>query len=543
MTKELFPLLPEDPPIRGPIRASRMGRRRAVVLGAVQLAIVLHITHWLTSGRTLSPVEPSESMRTLEFGEVNAGFVFFALALLSTLIFGRFFCGWGCHIVALQDLCAWLLRRAGIKPRPLRSRLLLWVPSALAFSMFVWPVLKRFVLPPLGMPLTPFPGFSDHLMTENFWATFPGIALSIPFLFICGFVVVYLLGSKGFCTYGCPYGGLFVPADRWARGRIRVSDACNGCGHCTATCTSNVRVHEEVRTFKMVVDPGCMKCMDCVSVCPKDALSFGFAGPSREAAIRAAEKKSPAKGAQPAGRLPWLARADDLGLLALFGGAFFGFRRLYDVIPMLMAVGMALSVVGLVWATLQMVRQPDAALQTLPLRRAGRVQMGGYAVAGFTLLALLFLAQSIAVQVMRASADRLDRGVLVSREFVFEGGVSNDAAITPRAERALTAYRRADSFAFGGWGLAETPQNAVRRAWLSLVVGRPDEALTQLDRAIRKAPTNASLHRGRAAAHLQKGELDPAIAALVVATNLDPSDTEVAAQLRALRQKAEDARR
>ena len=26
----------------------------------------------------------------------------------------------------------------------------------------------------------------------------------------------------------------------------------------------------------MVVDPGCMKCMDCVSVCPNDALYFGF---------------------------------------------------------------------------------------------------------------------------------------------------------------------------------------------------------------------------------------------------------------------------
>ena len=30
----------------------------------------------------------------------------------------------------------------------------------------------------------------------------------------------------------------------------------------------------------MVVDPGCMKCMDCVSVCPNDALYFGFGKPT-----------------------------------------------------------------------------------------------------------------------------------------------------------------------------------------------------------------------------------------------------------------------
>ena len=30
----------------------------------------------------------------------------------------------------------------------------------------------------------------------------------------------------------------------------------------------------------MVVDPGCMKCMDCISVCPNDALYFGFGKPT-----------------------------------------------------------------------------------------------------------------------------------------------------------------------------------------------------------------------------------------------------------------------
>ena len=93
-------------------------------------------------------------------------------------------------------------------------------------------------------------------------------------------MTVYFLGAKGFCTYACPYGGFFGVADKLAPGRIRVTDACNECGHCTAVCTSNVIVHREVKEFGMVVDPGCMKCMDCVSVCPNDALYFGFGRPS-----------------------------------------------------------------------------------------------------------------------------------------------------------------------------------------------------------------------------------------------------------------------
>jgi uncharacterized membrane protein YbhN (UPF0104 family) len=35
-----------------------------------------------------------------------------------------------------------------------------------------------------------------------------------------------------------------------------------------------------VRDFKMVVDQGCMKCLDCVSACPEQALHVGFGKPA-----------------------------------------------------------------------------------------------------------------------------------------------------------------------------------------------------------------------------------------------------------------------
>ncbi|MGQ0721669.1 MAG: 4Fe-4S binding protein, partial [Candidatus Eiseniibacteriota bacterium] len=320
-----FPVFAGEPRVEGPIRRSRMGRRRALVLGAVHLVILAHVTHWLVRGRTLSPVEPSEAMETLELGRVNAGFVFFALAILSTAVFGRFFCGWGCHLVALQDSCAWFLRRIGIRPKPFRSRILVWAPLALAAYMFLWPTLERLLLTRHA-----FPGFTSALTTEHLWETFPSVWIAVPFLAICGFATVLLLGAKGFCTYGCPYGAVFAAADAVAPGRIRVTDACNGCGHCTAVCTSNVRVHENVREFGMVVDPGCMKCQDCVSVCPNDALYFGFGKP----AVGAGKPRG--RGLT---RVYDLAPREEAAAALSFLVVLLCFRGLYDAVPLLMAVG------------------------------------------------------------------------------------------------------------------------------------------------------------------------------------------------------------
>ena len=154
--------------------------------------MIAHVIQWWIMGTTISPIEPSETMYTLQRGAINAGLIFFSLAILATLIFGRFVCGWGCHILALQDFCAWLLKKIGLTPKPFRSRLLVYVPLIAALYMFVWPTVFRAFTKPADGPL--IPEFTNHLVTNNFWETFPSVAVAIPFLFICGFMTVYFLG-------------------------------------------------------------------------------------------------------------------------------------------------------------------------------------------------------------------------------------------------------------------------------------------------------------------------------------------------------------
>jgi tetratricopeptide (TPR) repeat protein/ferredoxin len=352
------------------IRKSKTGRWRAAALITLNLFMIAHIIQWRIMGKTVSPIEPSETMQTLQGGFVNAGFIFFSLAILATLIFGRFVCGWGCHILALQDLCGWFLKKIGLHPKPFRSRLLVYIPLIAALYMFVWPTAYRFFHNPENAPL--IPKFTNHLVTTNFWQTFPPVAVAIPFLFVCGFMTVYFLGQKGFCTYACPYGGFFGLADKFSPGKIRVTPACNQCGHCTATCTSNVMVHAEVKQYGMVVDPGCMKCMDCVSVCPNDALYFGFGKPTILVPKSDAIRKSYS--------LTW--PEEIIGAL-VFLGSFLAVRGVYALIPFLMALGWAAVTTFLTLKTWRLFRARELSFYRFNLKSSGKIKKTGWAFAAF----------------------------------------------------------------------------------------------------------------------------------------------------------------
>lgn len=350
---------------RAGVRKSKTSRWRAAALIALNLFMIAHVIQWRLMGRTISPIEPSETMYTLQNGFVNAGFIFFSLAILATLIFGRFVCGWGCHILALQDLCGWLLKKMGLQPKPFRSRLLVYVPLGAALYMFVWPVVYRVFSNPGHEPL--IPKFTNHLVTTNFWQTFPSVAVAIPFLFICGFVTVYFLGQKGFCTYACPYGGFFGLADKFSPGKIRVTPACNQCGHCTATCTSNVLVHAEVKQYGMVVDPGCMKCMDCVSVCPNDALYFGYGKPALFAPKSNVIKRHYS--------LTW---PEEIVAVLVFLGSFFAVRGVYALVPFLMALGCAAVTTFLTLKTWQLLRARELSFYRFNLKASGKLHEAGW---------------------------------------------------------------------------------------------------------------------------------------------------------------------
>jgi len=438
-----FPFYAPETVRRGGVRPSRMSRRRAIVLIALHVAIFLHILHWKLAGRTLTPLEPSETFFTLAEGAINAGAILFLLSLVATMVLGRWFCGWACHIVALQDLCAWLLKKIGIRPRPLRSRALVFVPLLAGLYMFGYPLVKRWLA---DHP----PPFHWELTKSGFWDTFPGPFLAAATFLVCGFAIVYLLGAKGFCTYACPYGGLYGVLDPLAPGRIRVTDACKGCGHCTAICTSNVLVHQEVREYGTVMDPGCLKCGDCISVCPENALYFGFGKPALFTRPRVKVKARPRM----------FSVGEEVALALAFAGALFVYwglpsevapwaGRLYNEMPLLFSLGLASITAFLALTVLRALRRPDFGFQHLKLKAGGRVTRGGATFLGLSGLYFLFFAHCAWVQFdtfrgvalldrtapLRPAVAQQDRRVLERLDPVMAGNVRAARTHFERAER------------------------------------------------------------------------------------------------------------
>ncbi len=476
------------------MKASRSSKWRAAVLVVVHLAIAAHVAHWLTTGNTVTPVEPSEAMAFARAGVINAGLIFFAAMIVLTAIFGRFFCGWACHLVALQDLCRHLLVKAGIRPKLLRSRVLAVVPGLAFFYMFLWPALYRL------WSGDPIEHLEWELTTSQFWATFPGWAIGILTFLVCGFVVIYFLGAKGFCTYACPYGAIFGAAEKLSPLRIRVTDACQGCGHCTASCTSNVRVHEEVRDWGMVVSSGCMKCLDCVSVCPNDALYYG-AGP-----LPLFAKPRVASPTKPKRPLSW---REEAVLGVAFAAGFLAFRGLYGYVPFLMSLGVAglLAYGALIgW---RLLTKPDAFFYRNVLKAGGRITpTGRWTLAGLALLGL-FWAHSGWHRYETWRAEQATRPL---------GGLrlaAVDLAALPLTlsaeQRGQVAAARRQLERVRALGLFPTLGNASHLASVHLLQGSPENAATWAGRALARNEDAASMHMILGRLSFEGGDLAGAV--------------------------------
>ncbi len=574
----VLPILPDRPKIK----KSRAGPWRAAVLIGVHVAILGHFLHWWTSGRTMTPLEPSESMEFSTQGVVNAGFVLFVVAIGSTAILGRWFCGWACHIVALQDLCRWMLGKIGMTPRlvdlgPLRA-----VPWLAFVYMFLAPLADRALAGiPIGITGT-------HLTTENLWRTFPNTwGEAIATLLVCGFVIVWLLGSKGFCTYGCPYGGIFGVADQLAPVRIRVTDACEGCGHCTAVCTSNVNVAREVREYGMVVDPGCMKCLDCVSVCPNDALYVGAGVPAILAKKRTKDPtKTPAaaKAAFDWGRLAvsaafsfgalsiflwhdgtWELRftaiiwvfsfaamfvfrgkargradhtlAEEVAMSAVFLASMGSFRGLFDGVPFLFALGIS-AILG--WWSVELARmfyKPDVRMQRTTLKRAGRWTLAG-GIFALTVVPVAWLGLTGFREQRNEQAERErqrdDAHAAHERAKAdYNRGVT--AAQSGRIDEAIAAFQAA---------LDSDPRSLPARenlAGMLCAAGRFEEGLAQYEIAIAQNPTDAENHALAARALMALQRVPEARTHLEEAVRLAPARPDLLRMLADVQQAGGDA--
>lgn len=527
-------------------------RWRVATLSLVYVLMGIHLAHWQLNERTLAPLELNEVMHTLELGVVTAGFLFMCVATLSVLFFGRFFCSWGCHILALEDLAAWLLAKARIRPKLVRSRALLLVPSMAMAYMFIWPQLRRAAehfVPELVPENLRMPEFEWRVLADGEgWASFittdyarnlPGPGITVLTFVVVGFLMVWVLGTRAFCRLACPYGALFAGADKLAPGKIVLRGPCTGCGHCTAACASHIRVHEETRAFGQVHDSACLKDLDCVAACPEGSLRFGFTTP---ALFHRAQAEKPQRRFD-------LSLGEDLLAGVVFVCALFAFRGLYGLLPFLLALamgGIAAAAAVVLWRVL---RHGNAVLGRRTLKKDGRLSgVGSVAVLAASALLLLSahsawmrwhewkglsgLTELGAVQgsearpIAEATIAHFDlcaRFGLAARDLRDQQCLSAAAAVADAglARAALVRMTR------------RTPEDA--RLWRALGEAeacRGDGAASRsaLEEAVRREPSFASWHDLGAVA-LAQGDVVAALQALENANRLQPQDEHTLALL------------
>ncbi len=119
-------------------------------------------------------------------------------------------------------------------------------------------------------PLSDWAGLLEVTYFELILPSFEGAGIMIVLL--CMILFLGRLQPRFWCRHICPLGALFALTGTWAPLRRRVKDTCNECNVCVRECPAGA-IHENgLKTDQCE----CIVCLNCVDVCPRNAVSFSF---------------------------------------------------------------------------------------------------------------------------------------------------------------------------------------------------------------------------------------------------------------------------
>jgi len=249
-----------------------MQKYRLISFISLHILILVHVL-WLKNAVVGSFDFQEFFDRFIGEGVLNSGSIMVIFAFFSTLIFGRFFCGWLCHFGAVQEFAWWVFDKFGIKPKTINSRLITFLPLFILFNFYIIPNISKALDPNLNWQL------SLNLSYPEVWAFLPGVVIGSLTFIVDGFLIVYFLGRKGFCRFVCPWGAFLKLPTSLSTFKVRKTGSCTNCNMCTSGCPIGIDVSSEINNFNKVINSNCTSCMICIDDCPEDALSYKFKNP------------------------------------------------------------------------------------------------------------------------------------------------------------------------------------------------------------------------------------------------------------------------
>ena len=250
-----------------------VNKKRLLVLFLLNILIAIHIILWYRLNyQKVGTFSLNGIVSLFGIGLLNSAAAFFILVVLITIFSGRLFCGWGCHFAFFQEFALKILNKFRINPQIIHSKaniiqyvFLLKTLTAVYEFWFIY-----------GLPQFHVSFGDTQVMTVDL----PRSPIIITlFILFDAFLFIYLLGSRAFCRYVCPWAPILALFDNISPLRIRKIGECEGCMTCTRNCTMGIQVHSEIAQYGAVVDTNCIRCLTCKDACPNGTLGYKW-GPN-----------------------------------------------------------------------------------------------------------------------------------------------------------------------------------------------------------------------------------------------------------------------
>lgn len=229
-----------------------------------------------------------------------------------TAVLGRVFCGWICPLGTLNNIVG-SVRKQQIYRKDrnwhrIKYCILIFLISSSLFSVQLVGIMDPISLLIRSLSVSIYPSFNYGVrslfdaiyisdikgivnVSEAAYSVIKKFILSFqqPFYYQSAFIGILffiilglnLVEKRFWCRNLCPLGALLGIFSRFSLLKRSVSEGCNSCGACASVCQGDAAPDKKDRWR----DAECLYCWNCDDVCPQNAVSFGFSGRRKAAAM------------------------------------------------------------------------------------------------------------------------------------------------------------------------------------------------------------------------------------------------------------------
>jgi ferredoxin-type protein NapH len=218
---------------------------------------------WLVTGKVIFPAGT---------GAIVSMLIMWGMA---TLVIGRGWCSWACFYGGWDDGVSRLARKARLKIGVGHKKIRYFGFAVLGFVALA----SLATLVPVYCDwLCPFKIVTEFGAVDSLRAY---VSFLIFVLLFFGLVIVlpFLTKKRFQCMSFCPMGAFQSLLNKFNLYRIRIDkEKCIGCKICSEACPTLSLVPPETGEGKKVpvVASTCTRCGECMAVCPKNAISYGY---------------------------------------------------------------------------------------------------------------------------------------------------------------------------------------------------------------------------------------------------------------------------